>query len=151
MGLSREAIAAAQDWTIEEVPVPAWGGTVHVRSMMCRDMEHMQTLFLRLGDDASVAARQDPEALLQLRVTLLSYCLCDAQGALLFNDDAGREILAQKHHAVIEALFPVAMRLNNLSQEAVDAEKKDSPTPAIASVSSSAVVWDGVSPSSTPA
>jgi hypothetical protein len=153
--LSRDDIANMCDFTTITVDVPEWGGSVLLRSMTVGHHDDLQIRLLRFsGAEASPengAATsllyRHPELLREVKSRLLSYCLCDARGTLLLNDDAGRAILEQRNPVVIDRLYEAASQLNRLSSADVDEEKKDSEDPPTDdSSSSSASASDGVSP-----
>jgi hypothetical protein len=146
--LTRDQIQAVADFDREQVSVPEWGGLVYMRSMTCRALEDMQIWFLKMG---SSELRQQPEALRDMKTTLVSHCLCDEQGQLLFDDAEGRDILSQKSGVVIDRLADIALRLNKLTEEAQDLEKKASPMPVNGSASSSPGPSVAPSPNSTDA
>jgi hypothetical protein len=139
MMLTREQIAEARDFRLEVVEVPAWSGAVGVRSMTIRDRDEMHIHYMQHSGDLSAlvdaaqpllarASSLSPEILRDMKVRLLSYCLCDETGALLCNDEAGRDMLRQKSGEVLDQLYDVAMRLNKMSEESFEQEKKGSET-----------------------
>lgn len=139
--LTRDMILKAQDYSKEEVDVPEWGGSIFLRQMTVTASDEMQQIFLRLGGGGEINANQngsirDAQALKGLRVAMVSRCLCDDKGRLLFDDDEGRELLAQKSSVVIERLYDIAMRINKMAEEVVEEEKKDLPE-TVSAVSSS--------------
>jgi hypothetical protein len=139
--LSRDQIDNARDFTVEAVDVPEWNGTVLLRSMTVGCMDDIQIRYLRLagpeaasGDNGTTTSllHRHPELLREMKSRLLSYCLCDEAGALLFNDESGRAILERRNPAVIDRLYEIASRLNRLGAADVEEEKKVSeraPTP----------------------
>ena len=123
----RQTIHEAKDYEKEEVKVPEWGVTVYIRSMTARHADDMQIRYLRMRSDDSFheGKIKEPEVLRDLKVIMVSYCLADEYGALLFDDDEGREILRGKSSAVIDHLYEIAAMLNKMTDEAIDTEKKD--------------------------
>jgi hypothetical protein len=70
--------------------------------------------------------RQHPELLIDMKVRLVSFSLCDTDGELLFDDDEGRAILRQRDPAIIDRLYDVAQRLSGLAAGSLEEEKKAS-------------------------
>lgn len=133
MILSRDAIEQARDFQTETVTVAEWGGDVRLRSMTVGAMDDIQIRYLQLAGAESASAEngtaasvlyRNPELLREMKTRLLSYCLCDAEGTLLFNDEQGRAILSQKNPAVIDRLYEIASRLNRLGNDDIEQEKK---------------------------
>lgn len=129
--LTRDMILQAQDFEKEEVDIPEWGGSVFIRSMTVAASDVIQLLFIRLGG-GELAANQngsirDPDALKGLKVAMVSRCLCDEKGELIFNDNEGRAILETKSNVVMDRLYDVAMRINKMGDDEVEQEKKDLP------------------------
>ena len=123
----RETILQAQDYEKEEVKVPEWGTTIYVRSMTARHADDIQIWFARFSREPELGQGRinDPEKLRDLKVTLVSYCLSDEYGNLLFDDDEGREILRNKSSIVIDRLYDLGSMINKLGEEAELEEKKD--------------------------
>jgi hypothetical protein len=161
MSLSRDAIAAARDFRTITVPVPEWGGEVLLREMSVGSQDAIRQLLFRYataGDDNTEELAfnrrvilEHPELILEQQILTLAACLCDEQGALLFDDPEGHVILRQRSLAVIERLYDAAMALNGQAgaDTSLALEKKDwNGIPSSASSSGSAVVSAGPSPSS---
>lgn len=107
--LDRDAILSAHDVSVEAVDVPEWGGSVYVKTFSGRDRDAFELSF---GDGAQDA-----------RARLAVATVCNAQGELLFTPaDVGA--LTQKSGAALDRVFEVAMRINRLSNDEVDALKK---------------------------
>ena len=123
----RETIIQAQDFDKEEVKIDAWGVTVYIRTMTARHADDIQVHYLRFRNQGQVSEGKitDPEVIRDLKVRMVSYCLADENGNLLFDDDDGREILREKSSSVIDRLYEVANSLNKMDAEAIEGEKKD--------------------------
>ena len=148
MSLSRENISTVADYVKETVAVPEWGGNVMMREMSSRHLDAVLAFADRvkegLNDEKLENTQQSLFQLIQTQVELISYCLADEDGVLLFDDDEGRAILAERSREVTGKLFDVGMRINKLTDDEVDKEKKDlQPVPSngsdLLSVSHSAV------------
>lgn len=109
MALTKEQILAADDIARESVNVPEWSGDVWVASMSAAARDKFDGfLVTRDLNDASS------------RAMLVSLCLVDDSGALMFSADE----LARKSYAALDRIVPVAMRLNGLGKQAqADIEK----------------------------
>lgn len=138
--LTRDAIAAARDFTVEQVEVPEWGGTLYLRSITVGALDEIQIRYLQLAGGAVEPSNgasprlleQRPELLRDMKPRLLSYSLCDEHGTLLFDDPAGLAILRSKAPQVIDRLYTIAERLSGLTASTLEEEKKPSdamPTP----------------------
>jgi hypothetical protein len=114
--LTADDILKVNDVTIEKVDVPEWGGHVFVRSGHSGVMDVFET---RLSDD-DVKKRAA-----NFRASLVALTACDEQGNPIFTE-AHVAALARKSPVAMRRVAKVALRLNGLSQESVDAEKKDS-------------------------
>ena len=113
MALDRKSILAADDFRIEKVAVPEWGGDVCLRVISGTDRDHFEESY----------ADQKMKA---FRIRFLLLTLCDESGKRLFADEEG-ESLGKKSSVVINRLFEAAWKLNAFTQEAVDALGEGSP------------------------
>lgn len=116
MLLSRDHILSAPDLTTEDVEVPEWGGSVRVSAMSGSARDAFGESLVR---DAN--GNIDPS---NYRSKLLSKCLVDADGNLLFTD-ADIVALGKKNAFAILRLFEVAERLNVISANGVEDAKKN--------------------------
>lgn len=117
--LSKSAILGASDLKVEDVPVPAWGGTVRVRTMNGIERDAFR---------ASLAAAEGEGAALPIgkfSAALLVATCVDESGQRLF-DDHDMAALQAKSAASLDAPAAVAMRLNGLGGSAVEAAVKNS-------------------------
>jgi hypothetical protein len=114
-GLTADAIRAARDFKIEALEVPAWGGTVFVRSLTLRDA--------RVFQEVSAAAVSGTFNATDM-VKIVAVSLCDEGGARLFTD-AEIEDLAAKDLDAIRLVFDKAVQVIGLTKGGVEDEKKD--------------------------
>jgi len=121
--LTREMILSLMDFEKEEVHVPEWNGSVYIRTMSALARDWMQVWFMKysLQDDG----QRDAAALIGMQAAMVSYCLCNEDGELLFDDDEGRAILSRKNGQVISRLYDIASRVNKMDDDEVQGEKKD--------------------------
>lgn len=106
MGLSRDAILAAEDRKVEEVEVPEWGGSVKIAVMTGtqRDVWE-QSLVARNGVNIA-----------NIRARLVAMCAVDDAGGRLFSDDDAIA-LGTKSAIALDRCAKVAQRLNGLGKE----------------------------------
>lgn len=110
--LTRKEILAADDLAYEDVEVPAWGGTVRVRTMTAGERDQFE--FSLQG--AKNAAEN-------FRARLLAATIVDEAGSLMFSE-ADMAALSKKSAAVADKLVAVAMRLSAISaKDQKDLEK----------------------------
>lgn len=116
--LSKQSILNANDLQTEDVEVPAWGGTVRVRSLTGKQRDAFEASLV-----SGEGKKRKPD-LVNVRAKLVGLCLVDEQGARLFSES---EILAlgAKSASALDSVFTVCQRLNGLSpEEGENTEKK---------------------------
>jgi len=111
----KDTILGASDLTREPIEVPEWGCTVYVATMPGHDRNKWSS---DAFDEAGTTERG------KMRAGLLVHCLTDERGAKLFTPEDATA-LEGKNAAVLARLFAVAIRLNGLGTEAVDADAKN--------------------------
>lgn len=115
--LSKSAILGASDLKHEDVPVPAWGGTVRIRTMTGEERDEFRAS-IATGGDAGVPVGKFSAAL------LVATCV-DENGDRLFSAE-DMAALHAKSGSSLDAPAAVAMRLNGLIDGAVEAAEKNS-------------------------
>jgi hypothetical protein len=113
-GLSASQILAADDFKIEPVDVPEWGGTVYVRVLRGTDRDQFEE---------SLSKEKDKP----FRCRFLVMTLCDERGSLLFKQEQ-IAALGEKSSVVLNRVFERAWDINYLSPKSVDELGKDSPS-----------------------
>jgi hypothetical protein len=112
VGLSRDAILAAEDRKVEEVEVPEWGGTVKVATMTGTQRDSWeQSLVGKTGVNIA-----------NIRARLVAACVVDDSGARLFTDEDAIA-LGNKSAIALDRVAKVAQRLNGLGKEDVEAAR----------------------------
>lgn len=101
--LSKSAILGAADLKHEDLPVPAWGGTVRIRAMTGMERDAFRT---SIASEAGVPVGRFSAA-------LLAATIVDEFGVRLFTVD-DIEALQAKSAASLDGPAEVAMRLNGL-------------------------------------
>lgn len=85
-----------------------------------------KTLYVRTGDahwlgrwsKACVSTKDDPEGDTKLRTIMLAGTLCDAEGVLLFKDEAESEQFVRETAAIIvDKLYLAASEINEIGQK----------------------------------
>lgn len=126
----REKILKADDLQLHKEWVPEWGVDVYLRTMGGVDRDDF--------DAEAHAARGPDDAVnfVNLRGRLLVRCIVDKEGKRVFKSEDA-EALGRKSARALERIFPIALKMNGLSKEDIDALKKPSaPDPNEASGSS---------------
>ncbi len=113
--LNKSDILGAEDLRHEDVPVPAWGGSVRVRVMTGAERDEFR----------SVVQSENGVPVGKFFVSLLAATLIDETGARMFSMDEIDQ-LAEKSAASIDLAAAVAMRLNGLGGSAVEDAVKNS-------------------------
>jgi hypothetical protein len=118
MGLTAEAILAAEDRPSRDVEVPEWGGSVKVRSMSLADREaYEKALDEHRDKDGNV-----PNAAVLLLLALHS--ACDDNGARLFTE-ANLATLAEKNWQAIKRVANAAIEVNAIGAASVEEARKN--------------------------
>lgn len=113
--LTKSAILAASDLKHEDVPVPAWGGTVRVRVMTGMERDEFRI----------AVAAEGGVAIGKFSAALLAATCIDENGDRLFTME-DMEALQAKSASSLDAPANVAMRLNGLGGSAVADAAKNS-------------------------
>lgn len=116
--LSKAAILGAVDLKTEDVAVPAWGGTVRIRTMTGQERDEFRASIATVEGESGVPIGKFSAAL------LVAACV-DESGVRLFTS-ADMAALQSKSAASLDAPAAVAMRLNGLGAGAVEAAEKNS-------------------------
>lgn len=109
MALTWAEILAADDLPREEVSVPEWGGSVHVRVMTGEERAAFEVENVK----ARKAAKDEDTWFRDYGVRLLVRCLCDGAGKPIATA-ADAAALAGKSARVLDRLVDAAIRLNGL-------------------------------------
>lgn len=109
--LTREQIENASDAKI--IRVKAWDGEVCIRLMTVGDRDSYEVKLLE-AQTKSVAVIPD------FRSELLSRCICDDKGNLLFPGDEGVAALKRKSVDEMHGLWKAALKHNALTEEEIE-------------------------------
>lgn len=117
--LSRQDILAVSDLVHEDVPVPAWGGTVRIRVMTGTERDAFRSeVAARRGDRTATPVGE-------FSAILLAWTCVDGDGNRIFTvDDV--EQLRLKSAGSLDGPADVAVRLNALGVTAVTDAAKNS-------------------------
>ena len=113
----RSQILQAEDLPSESVEIPEWGVSVFVRSMSGRDRDLFESQMMELSENGK---RMD-----NFRSRLTVFCCVDEDGKRIFKDGDIAE-LGKKSGKALDRVFEVASRLNKMTEESIEAEKKPS-------------------------
>jgi hypothetical protein len=114
MSLTKEQIFAKRDRVIESVPVPEWGGEVHVRRLKFSE----QTAF---EAECAVLDPEDTEG--AIAASLASY-MCDEQGEPILTIAELRKELPDLEAVAVSRVMAKGQELNRgLTPEAVEKAK----------------------------
>jgi hypothetical protein len=106
MLLTKEQILGADDLPFEDVPVPEWGGTVRVISMMDVEREQFELKF----------AGKKGEGMAGVKRWLCAMTIADeARKPIFAVSDV--DALGRKSGAALNRVFDVAARLNGLTKQ----------------------------------
>jgi hypothetical protein len=114
--LDKSSILAASDLRHEDVSVPAWGGSVRVRTMTGAERDEFRT---------AISTDEGGVPIGKFAAALLAACLVNEAGERLFSE-ADIDALQKKSAASLDAPAAVAMRLNGLGGQAVEEAVKNS-------------------------
>ena len=112
--LNRDEILGADDLKSEKVEVPEWCGFVYIRTMTGEERDAFETDFYgATAEDETAKTRRN------FRAKLVCRCAVDESGGRIFTD-ADAEVLGRKAAPALDRLWPVAQRLNALTQKDED-------------------------------
>jgi hypothetical protein len=111
--LSKEQILAAQDLETEEVSVPAWGGSVLVRSLTARERGQLMASIVDQKNNGRTLK------LVEVQVRTCAMAIVDANGVRMFGEEDIAK-LARKSSGALQLVFEVAQRLSGMSDEQVE-------------------------------
>lgn len=123
--LTAGSIEAIADFAVEEVPVPAWGGSVFVRTLTADQRDEFVTTFINEETGKVLRSARSVTA------TLLAMTVCNAAGELLYPDqEKGRRVFARKSAKATDTLFGRASELNALTEADIEDLAGNSPATA---------------------
>jgi len=114
--LTKSAILSAVDLKTEDVHVPAWGGTVRIRTMTGAERDEFHAARAAEGAESVPFSR--------FSALLLVVACVDASGNRLFTQEDIAALQA-KAAASLDAPTAVAMRLNGFGRAALEQAEKN--------------------------
>jgi len=114
--LKRADVLAAADLAHEDVPVPAWGGSVRVRMMTGTERDEFRQIAAQYEDGIPPA---------RFAAALLALSCVDEDGERMFTLD-DLEALEGKSAGSVDIPAAVSMRLNGFGAQAMAAAEKNS-------------------------
>lgn len=141
--LSREAIFAANDYKVEVVDVPEWGGQVKVKGLTGRERDEFEAgMFVRRG-------REMVRDTANLRARLVVLCALDEAGNPLFQREDVKE-LGEKAGAPLDRIYEAAAKLSGIMESDLEDKIEDfGEAPGSSSSSGSARSSDGAKTNSS--
>ena len=117
--LDRSAILSASDMKIEELEIPEWGGSVHIKSLSGKDRDAFESsMFEGRGKNRK-------ENFANLRARLLVRTIVTESGDRIFqNNDINA--LGNKNAKALDRCFAKARELSGMSDEDVEEMVKNS-------------------------
>jgi hypothetical protein len=113
--LGREQILGVEDVKIKRIYVPQWKGYVHLQTLTGAGRDEFEAMTVTNGTQTTE----------NIRAKLLSRCLVDKDGALLFSQE-DVEALGKKSAAAIALLYGEAAMLNFVTEKDVEDLAKNS-------------------------
>jgi hypothetical protein len=116
--LSRDAIFAVNDYKVEVVEVPEWGGQVKVKGLTGRERDEFEAgMFVRRG-------REMVRDTANLRARLVVLCALDEAGNPLFQRD-DIKALGEKSGAALDRLYEAAAKLSGIMDSDLEDKIED--------------------------
>ncbi len=109
MNLTKDKVLSANDLPVQEVPIPEWGGSVFVRTMMGDERDAFEIAAMN-GDGLN---REN------FRARLAVATVVDADGGRMF-DDSDKDALGKKSSAALDRIMSVALKMNGMSPSDVE-------------------------------
>lgn len=116
--LTKDQILGAQDYQVQDVEVPEWGGTVRVCTLTAMDRDRLQHLIVD-----QLTGKPKLENLATFKISLCACAIVDESGARIFSDE-DVEALGRKSAVALDRVFTAADKLNAISAGAAEAVKK---------------------------
>jgi len=102
--LTKEDILKANDIQIITFPVPEWNGEINLKEMNAYERDLFEEMIM--GNEDSMK---------NLRVCVLTMCICDAEGNRFF-DEKSIEELNKKSSLVVIKIFDKCKEINHILQ-----------------------------------
>lgn len=112
MVLSKDDILKAQDGKTKDVEVPAWGGSVRLKSFSAKKRKELFSEFNKFREEGT---DPDFDTAVDFQIKLICACIVDDQGKPCFTKD-DFEALSEKDSKVLESLFQECVDLNALGE-----------------------------------
>ena len=114
--LSKDDILKREDIVAKTVEVPEWGGEVMIRTMTGQERDAFEDYVVTFEQDR----KKKGGARLNLRAELLSRCIVDGDGNLLFTEPADIVALGGKSGKALDRCFKVAQELSRFTDKDLD-------------------------------
>lgn len=113
--LSKQDIFSVDDVKIVDLEVPEWGGTVRLRSLSAQERDDFESSTVKMRRDGTREEHME-----NFRARLVSKCLIDEDGKLMFTKASEITMLGSKSAAALQRIFNECQKLNGLSDEDVE-------------------------------
>ncbi len=111
--ITKDDILNREDTKLEQVDIPEWGISVHVRTLSGSERDLFES---RISKDR-----------VGIRGLFAALVVCDEKGDRVFSD-ADQFALGKKSAAALDRILDVGLRLNGMKEEAVAEMEKNSET-----------------------
>lgn len=115
--LTRDEILNASDMVIEEVYVPAWKGSVFVKSLTGAERDRFEKDIIEWKGKGKNSKAEMKD---NIRAKLVALTVVDPETKQLIFSRADVEVLGQKNASALDAIFSKAQELSKLSDEDVE-------------------------------
>jgi hypothetical protein len=114
MTLTKNDILKQKKLKTEIVDIPEWGGSIIVQEMTAAQRDSFEAWTLSQGEGNTKG----------MRVAILIHTVVDENGKQIFTD-LDMPDLAKKSGVIIDKIAAVGLRLNGMTEEAVEEEVKN--------------------------
>jgi len=109
--LSRDDILNANDICIERLPVPEWGGVVHVKTLTGEERDKIEEAIISIGADG----KPKQAKMENLRSLVAFYGVCDEQGKRLFTEAKDIVSLTKKSASALDKVVAKIQSMSGMS------------------------------------
>lgn len=109
--LSRDDILSVNDIQIEELPVPEWGGSVYVKTLMGEERDKIEASVISIGADGKAKQAK----MENLRALVAFYGICDEQGKRLFTEAKDIVSLTKKSASALDRVVAKIQKMSGMS------------------------------------
>lgn len=111
--LSADDVLGAQDFTVEPVEVPEWGGQIYVRTLSAAQRDLYEQQFVNMKTGKRIGTIKN------IRARLVVLAACNQDGEAMFTEKQIDQVGA-KSAAAVDRVFDAAAKLNGLTADDVE-------------------------------